>query len=507
MNNKIRILSTTDLHGYIYPYSYVDQKSENMGVARIKTMIDELRDENTIVIDNGDTIEGSPLLFYHFLKHIDEVSPITKAMREIEYDYVNVGNHDFNYGMEVLHRHLDYLNAPCITNNVILKDGTTLGPRYVIHEVANKKLAIFGVTSHFITRWEKEENIESMQFPNALETAKEIVKEIKENEDVDYIVGVYHGGFEKNPENGKVTAQDIGENQGYHMIEEIEGLDILIAGHQHHPYCGKALNTVYTEAEYNGYYLSCIEIDLDTNEITAQLLPAEAEADASILELVQDEEDECQKWLDTTLGTSNVNLHIDDGFDARLHKHQFVTFLNNVQLEATGADISSACLFLHTPGLKKEITMRDLVSSYPFPNTLVVKKINGKILREYLEKDLDFWTIENDEIIIDPMFDYPNPQHHNFDMLDGVEYSASISKPIGHRLTSLTRNGVDIKDDDEFTLVVNNYRASGGGDFFMIRDAETVYEGTQSMVEIVAQYLMKHKVIDFEPVNNIKIEK
>lgn len=505
MSNRIRILSTSDLHGYIYPYTYIANESAPLGLARIKTMIDTLRDENTIVIDNGDTIEGSPLTFYHYLKKPEAVCPITKVMREIEYDYVNVGNHDFNYGMDALYTHLNYLNCPCITSNVILKNGESLGPQYVIHEAAGKKLAIFGLATHFIPKWENPNNIEGMQFLDCLESAKKIVQTIKDNENVDYIICVYHGGFEQNPETGELTEDYTGENQGYHMIQEIEGIDVILAGHQHRVYCGTLKNTVYTEPGFNGQYLSCVDIDTTTNSITPQILPVDSEPDKSILDLVQNEEDECQSWLDTALGTTNINLHIDDENDARLHKHQLITFLNKVQLEETGADISASALFLRATGFNKEITMRNLVSTYPFPNTLVVKRVTGKILREYLEKDLEFWAIEDGKIRISPFYDFPNPQHHNYDMLDGIEYSASISKPIGSRLTSLTRNGVEIKDDDEFNLVINNYRASGGGNFFMLKDAPTMKEYHASMVDVLANYIIRHKVIDFEEKNNIVI--
>ena len=95
---KIRLLATSDVHGYIYPYSYADGTNFNGGFARLKTLIDALRDENTLVLDNGDVLEGSPLSFYHYHQMPLDISPMTKVMNEMEYDYVNVGNHDFNYG-------------------------------------------------------------------------------------------------------------------------------------------------------------------------------------------------------------------------------------------------------------------------------------------------------------------------------------------------------------------------------------------------------------------------
>ena len=68
----IRILSTTDLHGAIFPYGYANGRERNIGLGKISTMVRELRDENTVVLDNGDTIEGSPLTFYHYLYEGDK---------------------------------------------------------------------------------------------------------------------------------------------------------------------------------------------------------------------------------------------------------------------------------------------------------------------------------------------------------------------------------------------------------------------------------------------------
>ena len=103
---RIRLLVTSDVHGYVYPYSYADGKKENIGFAKVKAVMDSLKDENTLLLDNGDVLEGSPLSFYHFHSHSKNISPMSKAMRLIGYDYVNVGNHDFNYGEEALLQHL-----------------------------------------------------------------------------------------------------------------------------------------------------------------------------------------------------------------------------------------------------------------------------------------------------------------------------------------------------------------------------------------------------------------
>ena len=141
MTDRIRILATSDVHGYIYPHSYADGSSKDIGLAKIKSLVNILRDENTLVLDNGDVLEGSPLMYHHFVKTPDDVSPITRAMADLNYDYINVGNHDFNYGEEALMMHLQNTGAPCITSNFFYH-GKPFGPNYVIRQVAGKKIAI-----------------------------------------------------------------------------------------------------------------------------------------------------------------------------------------------------------------------------------------------------------------------------------------------------------------------------------------------------------------------------
>ncbi|MCH3962308.1 MAG: bifunctional metallophosphatase/5'-nucleotidase [Solobacterium sp.] len=507
MNEPIRLLVTSDVHGLIYPYSYADGSVQKQGFGQLYTLVQSLRTENTLLLDNGDSLAGSPLSFFHYLKHADEISPITAIMHEMQYDYINVGNHDFNYGEDALMMHLQNVGAPCITNNYLFR-GVPYGPNYVIREIAGKKLALIGVTTQYTPHWENPAHIKHSRFEDAFENLKKNVELVKKLEKPDYIIALYHGGFERDFKTGYLTEEDTGEDEGIQMMRMIPDLDILLAGHQHHSLCGTYNNIVYTETSAYGMDLACVDIDPDTGKIEARMIPGDGKTDDSVLSPVQKEEDECQLWLDQTLGTSNVNLKITDENDARLHKSQLITFFNQVQMEATGAEISATALFLNCTGFNPQITMRNLISSYVYPNTLTVKKMTGKILREYLEKDAEFWSIRADDTIgVDPSHDFPTPQHYNYDMLDGVDYTIKVSNPIGQRITSLTYQGKDVEPDQEFTVCINNYRAAGGGNFSMIKNCPTVSVNLSSMVELLAEYILKHKVIDFEPVNNISVIK
>jgi 2',3'-cyclic-nucleotide 2'-phosphodiesterase/3'-nucleotidase len=505
MNNKIKILMTSDVHGYVFPYSYATGKAADQGFAKVSSTIKQLKDENTILIDNGDILEGSPLAYYHFEKRKEEENPFTKIMNAIGYDYFNLGNHDFNHGEEVLMDHVNKLQMPCISANIFYK-GECLSKPYYMKEIAGKKVAIFGIVTQHIPNWEQPEHIANFSFADALETAKEICRQIKENEEADYVIGVYHGGFEADPDTGEPTENLSGENEGYQICKEIDNLDVLLCGHQHRPMLGTSCDTFYIQPAHNGTQLAMVEIDTQSGVIEGHLVDTTAKADPDILHIMEAEEADCQKWLDQPLGTSKVDMVINDEVDARLHKSQVITFLNQVLFDISHADISANALFLFAKGFEHNITMRDLVSTYPFPNTIVIKQINGKILKEYLEAVARYWDVEDDKIIIEKTRDFPTPQAHNYDMLDGVEYTIKVSNPVGHRIVSLTRNGIPVNDDDEFTLCINNYRAGGSGGFEMLRDAPTIKEIQRSVVEVIAEYIEKVKVIDFEPVDNITVE-
>ncbi|MDD6955363.1 MAG: bifunctional metallophosphatase/5'-nucleotidase, partial [Solobacterium sp.] len=108
---KIRLICTSDVHGYIMPYSYANNKNMDHGLLKLKSTINALRDEHTLVIDNGDILQGSPLLTYYYAHKKEYDNPIETCIKDIGYDYVNVGNHDFNYGYENLRAYLDGINA------------------------------------------------------------------------------------------------------------------------------------------------------------------------------------------------------------------------------------------------------------------------------------------------------------------------------------------------------------------------------------------------------------
>lgn len=504
---KIKILATSDVHGYISPYRYSDKVLANQGLARLSGHIHRLRDKNTLLIDNGDCLQGSPLNYYHSLFEKEAIHPMAKAMNHLQYDYYNLGNHDFNFGLTMLHQYMDALKPQCLTGNIYEKQ-KPLGKAYTIHHFDEDHcIALIGVTTQHIPVWEQAKNIDGLVFENAFDYVKKTVSLIKENEKVNGIAVIYHGGFEKDLISGKETELLTGENLAWKMCNEIDGIDLLISGHQHRSFVSTCHGVLSTQSANNGQELAYIEWDLDNHDLKAQLLKADQMIDEDLMKEIEQEEAKTQKWLDVPLGKMKEgNLLVHDEFEARLHKHPVISFINQVQLSfADKATLSSQALFNNAVGFNQSITMRDLVSTYVYPNTLVGLELDGKTLKLFLEKCAEYFDVIDGKIGINPTFCQPKPQHYNYDMVDGLDYTIKVSNPIGSRIIKMVYQGKEVTMQDHFVMVMSNYRAGGGGDFDMLKSCKVVQDIQKDMVECLAEYIRNHPVLEVEHKDNIEV--
>lgn len=493
----IKIFYTSDIHGYIYPYKYHDNQERAFGLAKVSAYIKDNYDENSIYLDNGDVLEGSQLLDYYYQS--DEMAnPIKTAFNHTLLDYVNLGNHDFNYGLKNLNDYLTGFN--CLTSNISL-NGLPFG-KSVIHKFKNGiKIGIIGVCTQHLINWEKPENLVGVELKDAFETLKDEVDKIKDQ--VDYVVGIYHGGFERDLITGKPTDVLNGENEAYQMCQEIAGLDILLTGHQHRVIEGEVNGVKVLQPGMGGEYLG--EIIIDDGKINARLIKPDNLVDQTITSKLKAIEDKTQKWLDQAIVTLKEDLLIKDEFEARLRKHKLVSLLNQIQLHYSGADFSAVALFNDAVGFSKNLTMRELTSTYVYPNTLVVLKTDVTNLKLFLEKCAEYFTLENGEIVVDPDFYVTKKQHYNYDMVDGLSYTIKVSNPRGSRIINLQKDGQDLDINKTYTIVMNNYRAAGGGDFEMTKNMQVVKNIEESMVHMIYDYLTKHQDLVINHKDNIKV--
>lgn len=114
MMKTVKILATTDMHGHLAPFSYIRENEIADGLSHLGPIIEKNRDENTILVDAGDNLQGSMLMNYHMNSAEDKITPVAQAMNFYHYDYYNIGNHDLNYGQKQLRKYLNEMNASCI---------------------------------------------------------------------------------------------------------------------------------------------------------------------------------------------------------------------------------------------------------------------------------------------------------------------------------------------------------------------------------------------------------
>ncbi|QCT01702.1 5'-nucleotidase domain-containing protein [Paenibacillus algicola] len=505
---EVILLQTSDVHGCLLPRSYADQSEVCYGLARVASIIKEERRKHkqVLLMDSGDSLQGTPLTYYHARVNSTPAHPVIACMNELGYDAAGIGNHEFNYGLPYLERTMKEARFPWLSANIL--DTATgqpkFGPPYLIKELPlGLRIGILGLTTSYIPNWERPEHIAGLTFSDPVEAARTWVHHMKKHERADVIVVAYHGGLERDVKTGVPTEPLTGENVGIALCQQVPGIDVLLTGHQHRSLAGYEVNGVcVVQPGYEGRALGKVTLQLANEGDGWKLLHKQSELmgaddyepDPVIEDKVREVEALTQAWLDQPIGEVDGDLSIHAPAEVRLSEHPLIEWINRVQMDVSGADVSCTALFDNrSSGFGAVITMRDLVTFYVYPNTLKVLRISGRDLREALEQSAQYFTLDDTgAIIVHPAYLAPKPQHYNYDMWEGIEYTLDISRPAGQRVTRLEHNGRPVVDQQAFDVVMNNYRASGGGNFEMFRDKPVVKDIPMDMVELLADYITSH---------------
>ncbi|TVY01368.1 bifunctional metallophosphatase/5'-nucleotidase [Cohnella terricola] len=519
----VTLLETSDTHGHIYPTDYRGPGDKPLGLAKLSSIIRKERETNPslLLLDNGDLLQGTPFMYNYAKFDGRSVHPAARALNALRYDAVVFGNHEFNYGQDLLKRAIEASPCPWLSANIVNEtDGqSAFGQPYQIFEMAEGvRIAVLGVTTHYIPNWEEPAHIQGLSFEDALETARRWIAHIRDTERPDAVVVCYHGGFERDPATGEATEPLTGENQGYEMCMKLEGMDVLLTGHQHRLLAGQLNGVAFAQPGFAGQAIAKVQLEFERTADggwylqgkTADLIHVDdsTAADEELLAMFAEDEKKTQIWLDQPIGAAEGDMTIADPFAARQADHAFTEFVNRVQMEVTGADISCAAIFTNEArGFKERITMRDVVSNYIYPNTLKVIRLSGRDIREALEQNARYFAPDErtGDLQVSPAYLEPKPQHFNYDMWEGIEYELDISKPEGQRVTKLERNGSPLDPDATYEVVMNSYRAGGGGNFDMIKDKPVAREIPTDMTEILADYIMKRGTIHAACDHNWKV--
>ncbi|MCB2290716.1 5'-nucleotidase C-terminal domain-containing protein [Clostridium sp. CS001] len=522
---NLQILATSDLHGRFVPYDYAVNAPDLTGsMAQLQTIIKDLRvaNPNTILVDNGDTIQdNSSSLFNN-----DEIHPMVLAMNEMKYDAWSFGNHEFNYGIPTLQKIASKFKGTALNGNVFDKDGKSLGKSYTIIEKDGVKIAIIGMVTPHITKWDGP-NLVGYTVTNPVEETKKVVAELKGK--VDVMVVALHAGENEEYGNGDSARE---------LAKACPELTAIVAGHAHSSIAQvKEGNVIITEPKNGGSQLSKIDIKVTKNAdgkysvteaksavvlvtpVGGKTAVADAELSAKL-----------QPYSDRAIADAKIVIGELKGGDlvpasaikgiptAQVQDTAMIDLINKVQMFYGKAEISSAAAFKSDANIKEgKIIKAGTADIYKFDNTLMTLKVNGEQLKRYMEWSASYYnTFKPGDLTVsfnEKIRDY------NYDMLSGVKYDVDISKEPGKRIVNLTRtNGTTIKDTDVLTLAVNNYRASTTllnetSGLFKGEGVEVVYDSAKTMGDagrirdLIRDYIVDEKggVITPELDNNWKI--
>ncbi len=513
---NITILGTSDVHAFVYPWEYkLGVEDSDAGLAKVYSVVKEVREENpeVLLIDNGDTIQGTELTDV-YKNDESSVFPMIDVMNFMAYDSLTLGNHEFNYGLDVLERIMADAEFPVIAANVYNDDGSNYVLPYIVKEIDGVKIGILGMVTPNIPRWDGDK-VENLEFVSLIDDAKKWVKVLREDEKVDIVIASIHAGVE--PE----YWEDGGDGVRA-VAEQVPEIDAILAGHAHEDIEGELINGVLIAEpkrygnrvtrfdfimEKNGDYWDLKEktsYNYDTNSY---------EAAPEILDLAEEYHQATLDYVNTPIGEATGDFvpvgEIMGIPTAQIQDTALVDFINKVQMKYTGADVSLAALFISESNLLEgPLTIKDAAYIYKYDNTLYETEVTGAELKSMMEWSANYFnTYKPGDVTIS--FN-PDIRGYNYDMFSGVEYDIDISEEPGSRIKNLMFEGVPVTEDMEFTLALNNYRYGGmskdgyiSGD--IIFDSYEEYGDDGQIRNLIAKYIKEEEAISPEVDNNWEI--
>ncbi|KQX81982.1 5'-nucleotidase C-terminal domain-containing protein [Streptomyces sp. Root1310] len=536
----LTVLGTTDLHGHVFNWDYFkdaeykDAAGNAQGLARISTLVNQIRAEkgreNTLLLDAGDTIQGTPLTYYY--AKVDPITakggpvhPMAQAMNAIGYDAAALGNHEFNYGIETLRKFESQLRFPLLGANAV--DAKTLKPAfapYVMKTFCVKgappvKVAVLGLTNPGIAIWDKAYVQGKLAFPGLEEQAAKWVPKLK-SLGADVVIVSAHSGSSGTSSYGDQLPYV--ENSAALVAQQVPDIDAILVGHAHveipelkvvNAKTGKTV--VLSEPLAYAERLSVFDVELvfekgrwAVESVASKVLNSNTVADdPKITKLLGDEHAKVVAYVNQVVGSATETLTT---VEARYKDAPIIDLITKVQEDVVKAAlagtsyaslpvIAQASPFSRTSEIPAgEVTIRDLSSLYVYDNTLVAKLMTGAQVRAYLEYSAQYFVQTAAGAVVDTekLTNAAGRPDYNYDYVSGLVYEIDIAQAAGSRIKNLTYNGAALDDAQQFVLAVNNYRANGGGAFPHVASAQELWSESTEIRTRISEWVTAKGVLD-----------
>ena len=482
---KLRIVETTDIHTNLMDYDYYkDKPSQKIGLTRAATIVKQAQAEveNSVLVDNGDLIQGSPMGDYMAAKGIKpgEIHPVYKAMNLLSYDVGNIGNHEFNYGLGFLKETINDANFPYINANVFDKEtGQHYFKPYIIKphtfkDVNGKehqiKVGYIGFVPPQIMVWDKK-NLEGKVFAKDIkQTAQALIPEMKK-QGADVIVAIPHSGVSSDP-------YKLGSENSTYYLAEVEGIDAIAFGHSHAVFPGKGFDNIpgvdNIKGTINGVasvmpgrwgsHVGVIDLELKQDKGEWKVVKGEAQArpifdqnnnkslaqaDPDMVKALTFDHKGTRDFVNQPIGKASgvmysyLALVQDDPTIQIVNLAQKDYVERFIQGDPDLADIPvlSAAAPFKVGGRKNDpanftevesgqLTFRNAADLYLYPNTLVAMKVKGQQVKNWLECSAgQFNQIDPSSNQPQQLINWDEFRTYNFDVIDGVEYQIDVTQP------------------------------------------------------------------------------
>jgi 2',3'-cyclic-nucleotide 2'-phosphodiesterase/3'-nucleotidase len=505
---KVTILQTTDIHGRLLPWDYARAAEENVGLARLGALIEKIRKEtpNVLLLDAGDTIQGTPVTYLAAKRGSLGKNPMAEIMSALKFDAMAVGNHEFNYGLDVLRKAQKESSFPWLSANTLrTSDGRAAFPEYIVKSVGGVRVGVLGLTTPNIPGWEPEENRVGLKWEDPVITAKRLIPVLRGKEKCEAVVVLIHSG----PEIDMTSLAPDGtadENRVAAMAKEVPGIDLMLTGHTHRKIPLTRLHGVpILQPGRWADTLGRVELTFEGKpgkrklvSVTGELIPNTAALglDQEVVKLSEPYHKEAATFMDTVIAEAKENF---TPAGARTGDTAILDLVNNVEREVTGADLAMAAPLFggRFDGLKKgPVRVRDVFGLYPYENQLVLVEINGAILKSTLERAAEYYhsaSWKDGKLVIEP---HPRMPPYAFETIQGVSYRIDPMAPAGSRVKDLTYKGKPVTASDTFTLATNSYRAQGAGGYKALAEGKVIKRYSGEIRDMLIEHLKSKGVIE-----------
>lgn len=533
---NVKIVETTDVHGNILPYDFMNNKDINYSLAHVSTYLKKARAESDVILlDNGDILQGTPFIYYSNFEKPKTLNYYAKAMNYLNYDAATVGNHDIETGHPVYDKFKKEIRFPWLAANAVnVKTGKPYFKPYTIIKRDKIKIAVLGLITPHIPNWLPEKIWKGMKFEDMIETAKKWIPVIQKKEKPDMIVGLFHAGVDYSY--GEQSAdQPLNENASLLVAERVSGLDIVFVGHDHRSWNFTVKNPEGKEVLILGSInaakqIATADVKFEYNKETKSwdktikgnlINTTEFEADKEFIARFNTEVEEAKEYITRPIASFTKTISSRESI---FGNSAFMDLIHQFQLDETKADISFTAPFSPNDVINEGvIKVSDMFKLYKYENLLYTMSLTGKEIKGYLEFSFGNWfntmKDENDHLIkFKENKDNKRPQTvvamYNYCSAAGINYTVDVSKQPGDRvkITGLT-NGQPFDLNKTYKVAINSYRGNGGGGHLTTGSgikredlpARVINTSIKDLRFIMMKWLEKKKMITPQAFGNWKV--